>query len=115
MGMVKHSQSSQNRKFAMALQEVMNGVHYGVYQDQNCYKLDYWLLIKAFGLLTFDVQRTQKRKFINFCNILRKSHKNHDCFCVLLSCKTFRYFTGFQSCLLLLVFANIPAVTILPE
>ena len=37
-----------------------------------------------------------------FCNILRKKSRN--CFCVLLWCKRFRYFTGFQSCLLLLVF-----------
>ena len=67
MGMVKHSQSSQNRKFAMALQEVMNGVHYGVYQDQNFYKLDCWLLIKA-----RHVQSTQKRKFINFLQYIKK-------------------------------------------
>ena len=42
------------------------------------------------------VQSTQKRMYI------KKKHCN--CFCVLLWCKTSRYFTGFQSCLLLLVF-----------
>ena len=51
MGMVKHSQSSQNSEFAMHLQylwkEVMNGVLYEVHQDQNFYKLDYQFFMKA--------------------------------------------------------------------
>ena len=34
--------------------------------------------------------------------MLRKMYSN--CFCVLLWCKTFRYFTGFQPCSLLLAF-----------
>ena len=38
----------------------------------------------------FLMKLARKRKFL--------------CFCVLLRCKTFRYFTGFQSCLLLLIF-----------
>ena len=37
-----------------------------------------------------------------FYNMLRKKCPN--CFCVLSWCKTFRYFTGVQSCSLLLVF-----------
>ena len=56
---------------------------------------------------------SRKGSFLSFCNILRKMY--HNCFCVLLWSKTFRLFMGFQSCLLLLVFANIPTVPILPE
>ena len=54
MGMIKHSQSTQSNKFAISLQylqfamslqylqkEVMNGVHFGVHQDENIFKLDY--------------------------------------------------------------------------
>ena len=41
-------------------------------------------------------------KWQYFPNILRKKYCN--CFYVLLLCKTVRYFTGIQSCLLLLVF-----------
>ena len=40
-----------------------------------------------------------------FCNIFRKKCRN--CFCILLWCKTFRYFTGVQSCSLLLVFGSL--------
>ena len=40
-----------------------------------------------------------------FSNILRKKYYKH--FCVLLWCKTFRYFTGVQSCFLLLVLNRI--------
>ena len=43
-----------------------------------------------------------------FCNILRKYCCS--CFCVLLLCKTFRYFTRVQSCLVLLVSTSIPPV-----
>ena len=54
MGMIKHSQSTQSNTFAISLQylqfamslqylqkEVMNGVHFGVHQDENLFKLDY--------------------------------------------------------------------------
>ena len=45
MGMIKHSQITQSKTFAMSLQylqkEVMNGVHFEVHQGQNFYKLDY--------------------------------------------------------------------------
>ena len=47
----------------------MDGVHFGVYQDQNFYKLDYWFLMKV----ARHAQINQKRKLLNFCNILRKS------------------------------------------
>ena len=57
------------------------------------------------GGLDFDVSyrflmkvATQKRKFVKF----QKNYCN--CFCVLFLSKTFRYFTEFQSCLLLLIF-----------
>ena len=51
------------------LKEVMNGVHFGVHQDQNFYKLDYRFLMKVVR----HVQSNQKKKLLNFCNILRKS------------------------------------------
>ena len=44
-----------------------------------------------------------------FCNIIGKKCCN--CFCVLFWCKIFRYFTGVQSCLLLLVKNKIIVVT----
>ena len=37
----------------------MNGVHLGVHQDQNLFKLDYQFLMKV----AKHVQSTQKRKF----------------------------------------------------
>ena len=61
-------------------------------KHQSFYKLE----------LLFLIQSSQNRKLVIFCNILRK--KCHNCFCVLLWCKTFRYFTGVQSCSLLLAF-----------
>ena len=46
----------------------MTGVHYGVHQDQNFYKLTYWFLIKA------DMLKVPKKgSLLRFCNILRKS------------------------------------------
>ena len=66
MDTIKHSESTQSNKFAMSLQclqkEVMNGVHFGVHQDQNFYKLDYRFLMKV----ARHVQSTQKRKFVKF-------------------------------------------------
>ena len=47
----------------------MDGVHFGVHQDQNFYKLDYRFLVKV----ARHVQSHQKKKLLNFCNILRKS------------------------------------------
>ena len=60
----------------------------------------------------------KKGSLLRFCNIyiciyniyIKKKYCN--CFCVLLWCKTFRYFTGFQSYLLSLSFANTPTVPI---
>ena len=48
------------------------------------------------------VQGTQNRKFIKFLLYIKKNYRN--CFCVRLWCKTFRYFTRFQSYSFLLVF-----------
>ena len=46
----------------------MTGVHCGVHQDQNFYKLDYRFLIKA------DMSKVPKKgSLLSFCNILRKS------------------------------------------
>ena len=89
----------------------MNGVHYEVHQDLqlqlfNFFKLDYQFLMKA-----RHVQCTKKGSLLSFCNILRKSIAT--VFVFYYEAKTFRYFTGFHSCLLLLVFANIPTVLIL--
>ena len=47
-------------------------------------------------------QSIQNRKLVMFLQYIKK--KNCNCFCVLLWCKTFRYFIGVQSCFLLLVF-----------
>ena len=73
MEMIKHYQSTQSNMFAMFLQhlwkEVMDGVYFGVHQDQNFYKLDCRFLMKV----ARHVQSNQKRKLLNFCNILRKS------------------------------------------
>ena len=46
----------------------MDGAHFGVHQDKNFYKLDYQFLMKV----ARHVQSNQKRKLLNFCNILRK-------------------------------------------
>ena len=70
-----------------------------------------WII--DFGWKADMSKASRKGSLLIFCNILRK--KYHNCFCVLLWSKTFRLFMGFQSCLLLLVFANIPTVPILPE
>ena len=48
------------------------------------------------------VQGTQNRKFIKFLLYIQKNYRN--CFCVQLWCKTFRYFTRFQSYSFLLAF-----------
>ena len=67
--------------------------------------LDYRFLMKA-----RHAQNTRKRKFVKFF-ILR--HSIATVFVFYCEAKTFRYLMGFQSCLLLLVFANILTVSIL--
>ena len=49
-----------------------------------------------------DVQSTQNRKLVIFCNILRKKCCN--CFFVLLWCETCRYFSRVQTCCYLLLY-----------
>ena len=58
------------------------------------------------------VQSTQKRKFVKFLQQIKK--KYHICFCVLLWGKNIQILYRVLSCLLLLIFANIPIVPILP-
>ena len=55
----------------------------------------------------------EKRILLSFCNVLRKSIAT--VFVFFCEAKTCRCFTGFLSCLLLLVFANIPTVPIFPR
>ena len=62
-------------------------------KHQSFYKLE----LLFFMVVARHVQISQNRKLVTFANILRK--KCHNCFCILLWCKTFRYFTGVQSCL----------------
>ena len=56
----------------------MNGVHFGVHQDQSFYKLDHQFLIKV----ARHVQSTEKRKFVKFLQYIKKNYCN--CFCILL-------------------------------
>ena len=102
IGMVKHSQSTQSNKFVISLQylkkEVRDGVqflHTGKHQNWH-----YRFLMKV----ATHVQSTQNRKLAIFLQYIKK-YRN--CFCVLLWCRTFRYFMGIQSCYLLLVASNI--------
>ena len=74
----------------------MNGVDYGIHQDNFFYKLNYRFLTKA-----RHVQSTQKRKFVKFLHYIKKKYCN--CFCVLLWCKTFWYFTRSQSSVMFII------------
>ena len=55
------------------------------------------------------VQSTQNRKLVIFLQRVLQL------FCVLLSCKTFRYFMGVKPCLLLLVSSHSQTRNFLPE
>ena len=89
MGMIKYSQNTQSNKFAMSLQylqkEVMDRVYFGVNQDQNFYKLD-WFLIKVVR----HVQSNQKRKLLNFCKILEKVQKSIASIAFIFYCDAIR-------------------------
>ena len=45
-----------------------------------------------------DMSKVPKGNWQYVCDLLRR--KCHNCFCVLLRCKTFTYFTSIQPCLL---------------
>ena len=100
--MTKNSQSTQSNKFAISLQylkkEVRNKVHF-LHADkhQSFNKLVFSFLMEV----ARHVQSTQNRKLVMFLQHIKKKCRN--CFCVLLWCKRVRYFTGVQSCSLLLV------------
>ena len=87
---------TQGNKFAISLQylkkEVRNRGHFWhVDKRQSFYKFLLTFLMEVLR----HVQNTRNRKLVKLSQLL----------CVLLGCKTFRYFTGVQSCSLLLVFA----------
>ena len=77
--------------------EVRSWVHF-LHADkhQSFYKLTLSFLWKW-----PDMSKVPKGSWQYFCNLLRRKCRN--CFCVLLRCKTFTYFTGIQPCSLLLV------------
>ena len=83
MGMVKHSQSTQNNKFAISLQylkkEVRNGANF-LYTDkhQSLYKLALYFLVNV----TKHVKSTQNRKLVIFLQYIKKQCCNY--FFVLL-------------------------------
>ena len=103
MGMIKHSQITQSIKFAISLQylkkEVRNGGHFWhADRRQSFYKL----LLSFLMEVTRHVQKAQNRKLEIFLQNIEKNCCN--CFVLqLLGYKTFTYFTGGQSCSLLLL------------
>ena len=54
MRMIKHSQSTRSNKFAMSLQEVMNGV------------LDFWCKLSIFDESSQTCPKCWKKKFVTF-------------------------------------------------
>ena len=84
MGMIRHSQSSQNSKFATTL-----------YNTQK--KLEMELILS----MKINIEISTMLVLLLLMEVAKQ--KYHNCFCVLLWRKTFRYFARVQSCLLLLV------------
>ena len=74
-------------------------------EHQSFYKLGFLFLIEVARY----VQSTQNRKLVIFLQRVLQH------FCVLLLCKTFRYFTGVQQCVLLLVSLHSQNRNFLPE
>ena len=102
--MIKHSQSTQCNKFAISLQYLKNklGMEFIFCMQINIKVFTSWHYHSGWkGPDMFRVPRIRSWQY--FCNIKRK--KCHNCFFLLLWCKIFRYFTGVQSCFLLLVYA----------
>ena len=92
MGMDKHPQSSQNSEFAMSLQylkkEVKDEVDFWhADKHQSFYKLILSFLVEV----SRHVQNSQNRKLVMSLQYVKK--KLVQLLCVLLWCKTFRYFT----------------------
>ena len=91
--------TSLQNLYNVSKKEVRDGVHsLHVDKHQSFYKVALSFLMEVARY----VQSTQNMTLVIFCNVLRK--KCHNCFCVLFWCKILRYFTRFQSSLLLLVF-----------
>ena len=73
MGTIKHSQSTQSKKFVISLQylkkEVTDGVHFlHAGKHQSFYELILSLMMEVAG----DIHRTQNRKFVIFLQYLKK-------------------------------------------
>ena len=97
--MIRHSQITQSNKFALSLQYLKkwhaNKRHAN--KRQSFCKLLLSLLMEV----VIHVQNTLNRKLVIVLQYIKKNLSQ--LLCVLLWCKTFRYFTGVQSCLVLLV------------
>ena len=86
--------------------EFRKGVHFWLADEhQSFYTLGLLFLMEVARY----VQSTQNRKLVIFLQRVLQH------FCVLLRCKTFRYFTGVQPCLLLLVSSHSQTRNFLPE
>ena len=73
MGTIKHSQSTQSKKFVISLQylkkEVTDGVHFlHAGKHQSFYELILSLMMEVAG----DIHRTQNRKFVIFLQYLKE-------------------------------------------
>ena len=82
MGMIKHCQSTQCKSFAIFLQYLK------IYLKKVSTSWHYRFWWKWPDILKVP----QNRKLITFLQCLKK--KCHNCYCALLWCKVFRYFTG---------------------
>ena len=109
MEIVKHFQSSQNIKFAMSLQYLKKEVMEFTFCVQITIKFSASWHYRFWWKWSNMSKVPKIGSWYYFCNILRK--KCHNCFCVLLWCKTFRYFVGVMSCLLLLLFPKMSEYT----
>ena len=92
MGMIKHSQSTQSNKFAISLQHLKNklGMEFIFCMQKNIKVSTSWYY--HFWWKWLDMSKVPKiGSWQYFCN-WKKKYRN--CFCVLLWCKTFRYFTN---------------------
>ena len=105
MGLIKHSKSTQCNKFAISLQYLkkkedrdrVNFLHADNIKVSTSWHYRFWwewpvmYKVPMYENLVIFLQCFKKKNNDDCCN----------CFCVLLWCKPFRYFTGVQSCSLL--------------